>query len=99
MNINGVEITIGEDNLTDALFNGSPLGAFGSYTKAEARKAARVMLAGPELLEALKDAQKMLKTASRYFPKSIKNRDRFDLLNTLANSVNTAIDKAKDGAQ
>ena len=97
MNYNGITIT--EDGLTNAVFNGATLEAFGSFTKAEARQAARVMLAGPELLAALKDAQKMLKTASRYFPKSIKNRDRFDLLNTLANSVNTAIDKAKDGAQ
>ena len=54
MNINGNEITITEDSLTNALFNGATLEAFGSFTKAEARQAARVMLAGPELLAELK---------------------------------------------
>ena len=56
MNINGNEITITEDSLTNALFNGATLEAFGSFTKAEARQAARVMLAAPELLDALKEA-------------------------------------------
>lgn len=54
MNEYGTEITITEDSLTNALFNGATLEAVGSFTKAEARQAARVMLAGPELLAALK---------------------------------------------
>jgi len=49
-----------------------------------------------ELLAALRDARDMLETADRYFPRSIKNGDRFRLLNTLANSVNPAIAKAED---
>ena len=53
MNINGTKITVTEDDLTNALFNGATLEASGSFTKAEARQAARVMLAGPELLAAL----------------------------------------------
>jgi len=37
---------------------------------------------------ALADAKQVLELAQRYFPKSIKNADRFRLLNVLANSVN-----------
>lgn len=48
----------------------------------------------PELVEALKDAREVLQTADRYFPKSIKNRDRFRLLNVMANSVSPALAKA-----
>ena len=51
--------------------------------------------AAPDLLTALKEARAMLETASRYFPKSIRNGDRFSLLNTLANSVEPAIAKAE----
>ena len=43
------------------------------------------------LESALISAQKVLETAGRYFPKSIKNADRFSLLNVLANAVNPAI--------
>lgn len=66
---------------------------------AEEREAnAELLAAAPELLSALKNARGMLETASRYFPKSIKNGDRFSLLNVLANSVNPAIRKAEGGA-
>lgn len=54
-----------------------------------------LMAAAPELLDALKEARSMLETASRYFPKSIRNSDRFSLLNVLANTVNPAIAKAE----
>jgi len=37
---------------------------------------------------ALGEAKQVLELAQRYFPKSIKNADRFRLLNVLANSVN-----------
>ena len=50
MNINGNEITVTEGSLTNALFNCSTLEASGSFTKAEAWQAARVMLAAPNLL-------------------------------------------------
>ena len=43
---------------------------------------------------ALKAAKEVLDTAGKYFPSSIKNADRFGLLNVLANSVNPAIAKA-----
>ena len=56
---------------------------------------AQLIATAPELLEALKEAQRMLKTAIRYFPKSIRDSDRFSLLNVLANSVNPAIAKAE----
>ncbi len=56
---------------------------------------ARLIAAAPDLLAALEQAKSMLETASRYFPKSIKNSDRFSLLNTLANSVNPSIAKAR----
>ena len=59
---------------------------------------ARLIAAAPDLLTALKEARSLLETASRYFPKSIKNGDRFSLLNVLANSVNPAIKKAQGEA-
>ena len=58
---------------------------------------ARLIAAAPELLDALKEARSMLETASRYFPKSIRNSDRFSLLNVLENVVNPAIAKAERG--
>jgi hypothetical protein len=48
-----------------------------------------------DLLAALKDAAEVLRTARRYFPKSIKNSDTFHLLNIEANSVGKAIRKAQ----
>ena len=60
---------------------------------------ARLIAAAPDLLYALKEAKLMLETAKAYFPKSIKNRDRFSLLNVLANAVDPAIAKAEGGAQ
>lgn len=54
-----------------------------------------LLAAAPDLLAALQNAKAMLETASRYFPKSIKNGDRFSLLNVLANSINPAIAKAE----
>ena len=53
-----------------------------------------LMIAAPDMLEALRDAATMLEDAKRYFPKSIMNRDTFRLHNVLANSVNPAIAKA-----
>jgi hypothetical protein len=54
-----------------------------------------IVEAAPELLEALKAAKQMLETAAGYLPKSIRNSDKFSLLNVLANSVNPAIAKAE----
>ena len=55
---------------------------------------ARLIAAAPDLLSALEAAKEVLETAKQYFPKSIKNGDRFSLLNVLANAVNPAITKA-----
>ena len=66
---------------------------------AENRANARLIAAAPDMLQALKEARSMLETASRYFPKSIKNRDRFELLNVLTNAVEPAIRKAEKGGK
>jgi len=66
-----------------------------SPENAEAAANARLIAAAPDLLAALESAAAMLRTARRYFPKSIRNRDRFSLENTLENSVNKAIAAAK----
>ena len=44
-----------------------------------------------ELARALKDALDTIQTAKRYFPKSIRNRDCFSLLNCEANSIRPAL--------
>ena len=63
-------------------------------TEDAAQEHVRLLEAAPDLLAALVEAKAMLEKASRYIPKSIKNPDRFSLLNTLANSINLAIAKA-----
>ncbi len=60
-------------------------------TVAEDKANARLIAAAPDLLEALTEAKQTLETARRYFPKSIKNRDTFHLLNVLANAIDPAI--------
>lgn len=42
-------------------------------------EAALMFAASPEMFAALKNAEKIIKTARQYFPKSIKNPDRFAL--------------------
>lgn len=69
------------------------------YHDGQDKANARLIAAAPELLDALKEARSMLETASRYFPKSIHNSDRFSLLNVLANTVNPAIAKAEGEEQ
>jgi hypothetical protein len=54
-----------------------------------------LIAAVPELLEALREADKVMDLAKLYFPKSIHNTDRFTLLNVQANSVRAAIAKAE----
>ena len=55
---------------------------------------AQLLAAAPELLEACEYAAELIKTARRYFPKSIRNRDRFQLENVCA-TLGKAIRKAK----
>lgn len=47
-----------------------------------------------DLLVVLKEAAELLETARQYFPKSIRNADKFHLLNVCA-SINKAIAKAE----
>lgn len=56
---------------------------------------ASLIAAAPDLLEALKEANKILETARKYFPSSIQNSDRFSLENVIQNSVGPAIAKAE----
>lgn len=46
-----------------------------------------------ELYQALLSACQELQNAKKYYPKSIKNSDKFRLLNTLANVVEPTIAK------
>lgn len=55
---------------------------------------ARLIAAAPEMLKALRDAAEVMELAKQYFPKSIRNDDRFALLNVQTNSVQKAIAKA-----
>ena len=66
---------------------------------AVAKANACLISAAPELLAALVEAKAVLESAKRYFPSSIKNPDRFRLLNVLANAVNPAIAKAEGVSQ
>jgi len=56
---------------------------------------AALIAASPDMLAALEEARAMLETAKQYFPKSIKNGDRYGLLNVLTNAVEPAIKKAR----
>lgn len=56
---------------------------------------ARLISCAPEMLEALRDALKVCEIAKRYCPKSIKNADRFLILNIEANSIKAVIAKAE----
>lgn len=94
--VHGIWFT--EDDLTGAIFNNATLTTTGQCTQQEARLAARMMLAAPDMLQALKDALGIFKTARQYFPKSVRNADRFHLINIEANSVRKAIVKATEEA-
>lgn len=66
------------------------LGNCGSIPMLNAN--ARLIAAAPEMLEALREADKVMDFAKRYFPKS--TRSRYRLLNVQANIVRAAINKA-----
>jgi hypothetical protein len=55
---------------------------------------AALIEAAPDLLQAAEQAVELIKTARRYFPKSVKHRDKFDLELTCA-VLGSAIHKAK----
>lgn len=58
-------------------------------------KAALLLAAGPDMAEALKTAEKIIKTARQYFPKSIKNGDRF-ALELAAAEIGKALHRAQE---
>ena len=58
-------------------------------------KDARVIAEVPAMIEALEIADVLIKTARKYFPKSVKNTDRFNL--ALANAAITSILKRIEG--
>lgn len=49
-----------------------------------------LMAASPQMLQALKEAKELVALADKYFPKSIRNSDKFKLLLTDA-AINKAI--------
>ena len=57
---------------------------------------ARLIAAAPDLLEALKQVSNLVRTARKYFPKSVKHSDRFQLEQTCA-TITSAIAKAEKG--
>jgi len=59
---------------------------------------ARLIAAAPAMLEALRYAAELIPTARRYFPKSVKFSDRFQLENVCA-TIGKAIAQAEGGAQ
>jgi len=66
----------------------------------DADKAAdkRLADAAPEMLEALKYVRNLIGTSRQYFPKSIKNHDKFQLEQICA-AVGAAIHKAEASAE
>jgi len=59
---------------------------------------AALIAAAPVMLEALRYAAELIPTARRYFPKSVKFSDRFQLENVCA-TIGKAIAQAEGGAQ
>jgi hypothetical protein len=57
-------------------------------------EAALLVAAAPELLQAAKESLKLIDVARRYFPKSIKNPDKFSLESTCA-TIGAAIAKVE----
>ncbi len=68
-------------------------GICAMYADESSSANARLIAAAPELLEACKDALALVRKTRQYFPKSIKNSDKFTLENTCA-TLGTAIHKA-----
>lgn len=73
---------------------GYPASNLTQAQRLEQQERAAIIAAAPEMLQALKDALRICRMADRYFPKSIRNSDRFDLCNLEANSIRKAIEKA-----
>ena len=63
--VHGIWFT--EDDLTGAIFHNATLTTTGQCTRQEARLAARMMLAAPELLAALAEAEDELEQMHRHY--------------------------------
>lgn len=71
--VNGIWFT--EDDLAGAIFCNSTVTTTGQCTKQEARQAARMMLAAPELLNALKSALEIMSIVEAYYMPDTHNSD------------------------
>jgi hypothetical protein len=58
------------------------------------KKLRLIRLAAQDMYEALKEADKLIKLARQFFPKSIQNPDKFQLENTCA-AIGKALAKAE----
>ena len=58
------------------------------------KPSADLIVAAPDMYEALKETVKLITVARQYFPKSIKKGDKFQLENTCA-CINKALSKAE----
>lgn len=76
------------------VFEGGEMIKFREQLAEELRNQAHWAKVGPELLDALKYAYKLIPIARQFFPKSIRNSDTFQLENTCA-MVGKAISKAE----
>lgn len=65
-----------------------------NMTRYDGEENARLIVAAPDLLQAARYALELISTARNYFPKSIQNRDRFQLENINA-AIGTAVAKAE----
>lgn len=71
--VHGIWVT--EDDLTGAIFDNATLTTTGQCTRQEARQAARMMLAAPGLLKALKSAFEIMSIVDAYYMPDDHNSD------------------------
>ena len=82
-------------NVQERDSNAALIAEAGTVYHETGKTPARLAEENRELLEALELALKELEHARRYFPKSIRNADKFSLENIVANALKPAIAKAK----
>ena len=94
--VNGIWFT--EDDLAGAVFNNATITTTGQCTKEEARQAARMMLAAPELLKALKSAFEIMSIVDAYYMRDDHNSDTARLREAIW-QAHSAITKAEGGVK
>ena len=94
--VNGIWFT--EDDLAGAIFCNSTITTTGQCTKQEARQAARMMLAAPELLKALKSAFEIMSIVDAYYMPDAHNSDPARLREAIW-QAHSAITKAEGGVK